>query len=862
MGATQVAEGPLIKHVPGGFAEWRAKESGLPPARLHSSEGEWWGKLVGPTDATDPDPIKVDPPDPIVKPDDSTDELPNFSDYSIAEKFYIKPPHVIDWSQPDIPGYTDAIKAIGTPNYGWGDPPASDDPSVIEQWKGFRRIEQPTKPESPKTLVPGGQADRLTIGSRPPAQKGPRTFDPYKRDFTEAGSTVVDAITDVFKGVESMAEAVVGKTSLDKYPRPKNEKEVIRFSKKLKEWFEGFSEEEFLLWETEGVPGGSITGREPFGPKYGKTLANLGRIIKNEDKIEIQEMGSLQWLAIMNAVKLFEMYGPLGAAFPLAATIAKDTANALNAAFSEHPILAGNPAQDIIYGTVRIPAKILQKTYNATIGKILPKIEDSNIKDKISNLNIFDYTAEPPAVSTFKVDDSYKHIPPDAPPPGRINPPQHDRGPKGGQENLDPEFYSDGEFVPPPPVGQTPSPGIIQGQQPQQPQGQQGQTEIFGGKSPEQMQVTDTKTIVPQPYQGLSPAGYANEPIPTSQREVWGGDYPRPIEEINLRQYKETFGGPSPTQKAPTGISIKDWIEKHGDGGHVTPPKGEPIDGEVKEPVYDEIEAQAPPNLPMPLVPLDKDTLQAKTEQLDKKIQEAFEEAAFEEFKNSWDKGAHSEEFYPWMANLWVGKDLSHYGLGNPATKLDSIRMAVSFSQHDMGAEAFESFSNRVNDQMGKAFNDLAFEGVDLNNLAGANVGDLSFPTQVWDNLALQPTYAGTLNVGDVQPNELVIKLQSYPIPTFDSANAPITTGAPVPEFLTLPQALAALGDQLKDDPPARNEALQTMTGLTLPEIKLGEGVGITDPWGNFPGTPGYVPLLIRMPEPLIIGPINAPPGG
>ena len=57
MGATQVAEGPLIKHVPGGYAEWRAKESGLPPARLHSSEGEWWGKLVGPTDTTTPDPI-------------------------------------------------------------------------------------------------------------------------------------------------------------------------------------------------------------------------------------------------------------------------------------------------------------------------------------------------------------------------------------------------------------------------------------------------------------------------------------------------------------------------------------------------------------------------------------------------------------------------------------------------------------------------------------------------------------------------------------------------------------------------------------------------------------------------------------
>ena len=78
---------------------------------------------------------------------------------------------------------------------------------------------------------------------------------------------------------------------------------------------------------------------------------------------------------------------------------------------------------------------------------------------------------------------------------------------------------------------------------------------------------------------------------------------------------------------------------------------------------------------------------------------------------------------------------------------------------------------------------------------------------------------------------------------------------------LSLSEATVVLGDQFKDEPAIRTEILQQMTGLTLPEIKLGEGVGITDRWGNFPDTPGYVPPLIRIPKPLIIGPINAPPG-
>ena len=198
MGETQVAEGPLIQHVPGGYAEWRAKESGLPPARFRSSEGEWWGKLV------DPPPIKEPvKPEPIIKPDDtdvSTDTLPNWSDYSLGEKLYLKHPDMIDWSQPHIPGYTEAINALSAPTeYGWGDLPywqKEDDPTVREQWLGFRHTPQPVKPKPPKTLTPAEQGEWLDdpsvleqwLGYRPVGEtqppdkyKGQQPFGPYKQ---------------------------------------------------------------------------------------------------------------------------------------------------------------------------------------------------------------------------------------------------------------------------------------------------------------------------------------------------------------------------------------------------------------------------------------------------------------------------------------------------------------------------------------------------------------------------------------------------------------------------------------------------------------------------------------------------------
>ena len=45
----KVAEGPLIKYNPGGFAQFRAETTGLPPARAQFGDQEFWGQLVTPT---------------------------------------------------------------------------------------------------------------------------------------------------------------------------------------------------------------------------------------------------------------------------------------------------------------------------------------------------------------------------------------------------------------------------------------------------------------------------------------------------------------------------------------------------------------------------------------------------------------------------------------------------------------------------------------------------------------------------------------------------------------------------------------------------------------------------------------------
>jgi hypothetical protein len=426
----------------------------------------------------------------------------------------------VDFGEDDIP--------VG---YGWGTP--VDDPSTLEEWLGFRYVDPSSEPAGPQLEPePAQPEDRLGTGyqepivirhPRPitgqtiqniggkPSLGGEQPFSPYK---PSKASTILDAskniATDVLGGIESMSDAIAGKTQYDQYPRPEKEKEVGRLLGKLNDLVHGWSDETFLWWEQQGVPS-SLGDRTPFGPDYAENLKNVVNIIKNEEGIKTQEYGKVHVLAMLNLAKMIGTYGPVGALPSGVVTLSRDIMSGLKNAFADHPEFRGNPVQDVIHGTTWVLGQTLEKTYNATLGKLIDKIDGEKIKEKLSKLNIIEgmkapaaktgvkITYTPPKTTRLSPRGGEPQMPvPDYPPPGRINPRQHDRGQERGREGLDPEFYSDDEFVPPPPVDQTTSPAIVQGPQPQE---RQGQTETFGGKSPEQQRTEkiEAKTITGGP---------------------------------------------------------------------------------------------------------------------------------------------------------------------------------------------------------------------------------------------------------------------------------------------------------------------------------------------------------------------------
>ena len=64
----KVAEGPLIKYNPGGFAQFRAETTGLPPARAQFGDQEFWGQLVTPTTTKPTTEPPTEPPTQIPPP--------------------------------------------------------------------------------------------------------------------------------------------------------------------------------------------------------------------------------------------------------------------------------------------------------------------------------------------------------------------------------------------------------------------------------------------------------------------------------------------------------------------------------------------------------------------------------------------------------------------------------------------------------------------------------------------------------------------------------------------------------------------------------------------------------------------------
>ena len=420
MGNGLVAEGPFIKPVPGGYAEWRAKETGLPPARLVNSEGEWWGQLVGPRDEMsdiaagridtgidtgDPgeggtiySPAPDFDPDALTKPSD-----PNWDYYTDTK---VDP---YEWKTDYTPVDWDVDYNPMPQGYGWG---VSTGSPILPYAGGagsseddFRFYEHPgmTRPKGKLGVVPGGQGDRLTtrgsaglqkplVDFKPSPTEYAKGYDPSKT-FVEKPGAIEDLkgiATDGLKLGEKWIDAIAGKTAVDFKPR--DPKEAAAFNK-FKKGYEIFVA---AIKEGGGVFGGTLyetgggrttmpdtkTGEVPQA-HFPNVLKTLRKVFAGEkDPIVMQDYGDLHWATIIATISLANTYGPIVWAIPGLRTMADTIGASMNGMLMDKPNLEGNPIQDTMHRLFWIAGQAGQKVYENSVGKIIEKLRGTPKSEK------------------------------------------------------------------------------------------------------------------------------------------------------------------------------------------------------------------------------------------------------------------------------------------------------------------------------------------------------------------------------------------------------------------------------------------------------------------------------------------------
>ena len=254
-------------------------------------------------------------------------------------------------------------------------------PSMLEQMMGMRYDK-----DFMEDGDLGGDRGRTVGGGRAPST-GPSTYEEWLNFRRDPDVELQTKGEKAFEDIMKLGNKYLGPTRFDEGELQGDKGMFIRGVGKLRDWFLGLSDERIKIWEDKGIPS-ELTGRNPFGPDYVDAIRNIRDILQNKDGIKIQEYGDLQMPGLLFAAGLISQYGSQ-VGLPLAAiNMSNDIMSATNNMFAERPEFAGNPIQDVIHTAFWVPGKIGKEMWNATIGKVLPKIQDTTIKDKLNNATL------------------------------------------------------------------------------------------------------------------------------------------------------------------------------------------------------------------------------------------------------------------------------------------------------------------------------------------------------------------------------------------------------------------------------------------------------------------------------------------
>lgn len=276
-------------------------------------------------------------------------------------------------------------------------------PSTLEQMMGMRYD---------RDFTEGGDfmGDRgRTIGGGRAPSSGPSTYEEWLNFRRDPDVKLQTKGEKVFEDLMTLGNKYLGPTRFDAGELHGDKGMFVRGVGKLRDWFLGLSDERIKAWEDKGIPS-ELTGRNPFGPDYVDAIRNIRDILQNKDGIKVQEYGDLQMPGLLFAAGLISQYGSQ-VGLPLAAiNMSNDIMSATNNMFADRPEFAGNPIQDVIHTAFWVPGKIGKEAWNATIGKVLPKIQDTTIKDKLNNLTLGKLRNPPKASPNIRVSVKGKEV--------------------------------------------------------------------------------------------------------------------------------------------------------------------------------------------------------------------------------------------------------------------------------------------------------------------------------------------------------------------------------------------------------------------------------------------------------------------